>query len=230
LSDWKNTEEVRQQYVDAMGPKLGELFHALSTELTWIHWRWKQYRVLFGEKPSRLDLLNEAAPFFFRLVQDVFFEDTLLGIARLVEPAKSAKKRNLSITCLPRLLSSSTLHAEVSRLVDVARSDSVFALDWRNRHLAHRDLNLVLQASAQPLAPASREQVEKALSSLRHVLNHVERELRQVTTFYASSPLIGDAEDLLYVIRDGLRRRQDRSACWDKGEFHEDDSRPLEEI
>lgn len=225
-----NAEEVRQQYIEAMGAELGELFYALSTELTWIHWRWNQYRILFGEKPARIDTLNEAAPFFFRLVQDVFFEDTLLGIARLAGPAKSLGKPNLSIERLPPLLSSSALRAEVPHLVEVAQSDSAFAIDWRNRHLAHRDLNLALQTSVKPLAPASREQIEKALSSLRNVLNHVEQALRQATTSYAHSPVVGDAEALLYVIRDGLRRQRDRSARWEKGELHEDDLSPPEEI
>jgi hypothetical protein len=78
MSRWKSAKEVRASYIDAMGQELGELFHATSSELTWIHWRWKQYRILFGEKPGRIDLLNEAAPLFFRIVQDVFFEDTLL--------------------------------------------------------------------------------------------------------------------------------------------------------
>jgi hypothetical protein len=73
-----------------MGKDLGELFHATSSELTWIHWRWRQYRTLFGEKQSRIDLLNEAAPLFFRIVHNVFFEDTLLAIARLVGPRECA--------------------------------------------------------------------------------------------------------------------------------------------
>jgi hypothetical protein len=73
-----------------MGKDLGELFHATSSELTWIHWRWRQYRTLFGEKQSRIDLLNEAAPLFFRILHNVFFQDTLLVIARLVGPRECA--------------------------------------------------------------------------------------------------------------------------------------------
>ncbi len=89
MSRSKSVEEVRAGYIEALGQELGELFHATSSELTWIHWRWKQHRTLFGEKPSRIDLLNEAAPLFFRIVYSVFFEDTLLAIARLVGPPKS---------------------------------------------------------------------------------------------------------------------------------------------
>ena len=63
----QTAEEVRSVYIERMGQELGELFHATSEELTQIHWRWNEYRTLFGEKPSRIDLMNEAAPFFFGL-------------------------------------------------------------------------------------------------------------------------------------------------------------------
>lgn len=230
VSRWKTTDEVRQNYMAAMGPDLGELFHVLSNELTWVHWRWQQYRILFGEKPTRLDLLNEAAPFFFRIVQDVFFEDTLLAIARLVGPEKSMGKPNLSITRLPQLLSDETLRDDVCRLVEKAKSAAGFAVDWRNRHLAHRDLELVLHTALQPLASASRQQVEEALSALRDVLNRIESALCRATTAYRSSPLTGDAETLLYVVRGGIKREREKRECWEKGELHEDDLRPPEAV
>ena len=59
MSEERSAAEVRAGYIRAMGRELGELFHATSSELTWIHWRWKQYRTLFGEKQSRIDLLNK---------------------------------------------------------------------------------------------------------------------------------------------------------------------------
>jgi hypothetical protein len=65
---------------------LGPVFYALSTHLTWLQWEWRQYRVLYGNKESRLDLLNEAPPFFFRVVQDLLLERMLPGIAKLAGP------------------------------------------------------------------------------------------------------------------------------------------------
>jgi hypothetical protein len=58
-------DQVLEGYVKEMGSELGPIFHAVSNELTWVHWRWNQYRILFGEKPSLIELLNESAPFFF---------------------------------------------------------------------------------------------------------------------------------------------------------------------
>ena len=71
VSSWRTDDEVLREYRDCMGNDLGELFHALAIELT-LDWRWAQHRVLFGASPTRIDMLNQAAPLFFRLVQDVF--------------------------------------------------------------------------------------------------------------------------------------------------------------
>ncbi|MGH9684208.1 MAG: hypothetical protein ACRD4S_11440 [Candidatus Acidiferrales bacterium] len=217
----ENAEEVR--YIKAMGQELGEIFHAASSELTWIHWRWRQYRILFGEKPSRLDLVNEAAPFFFFVVHQVFFQDTLLAIARLVGPSESLGKPNLSIERFrPLLPSNPQLRDEVSKLIDSAKESATFALEWRNKHLAHRDLDLVLQRG-QALLPATRGKVEESLSALRDVLNRIELEFCSSHTAYDSSRVLGDAKDLLYIIREGLRCRHERAAALKRGELSSTD-------
>src|SRR5206468_1454309 len=102
--------------------------HVTSSELTWIHWRWKQYRILFDEKPSRIDLLNQAAPLFFRIVQDVFFEYTLLAIARLVGPIQSVGKPNLTVKRFPPLLAEN-LRDQMGKLIGEAETSAAFAVD-----------------------------------------------------------------------------------------------------
>ena len=77
-----------------MGEELGSLYHALWQEVVWLHTEWGEYVQLYGTKPSRIRLLNEAAPSFFRLVQDGLFETTVLKIARLTDPPKSLGKPN----------------------------------------------------------------------------------------------------------------------------------------
>jgi HEPN superfamily AbiU2-like protein len=226
----KSPEEILAGYIEAMGQELGELFRAASSELTWMHWRWKQYRTLFGEKPSRIDLLNEAAPLFFRIVQDVFFEDTLLAIARLVGSSQSRNKPNLTVQRFPPLLADLSLRDQVSELIGKAKTSAAFAVDWRNRRLAHRDLDLVLGARPKPLPPATRQKVEKSLSALRDVLNHIEMKYCNATTEYAYSPTLGDAEEVLYVIRDGLLREREKRERWNRGELRDEDTKPPEAI
>lgn len=220
-----NSQEMLQHYVEKMGTELGPLFQAASSELSWMHWRWKQFRILFGEKPARLELLNQAAPFFFHTVHESLLELTLLGIARLVGPPKSVGKANLSFQAIPPLCDEK-IRDQVSALVDKAKDAGGFAIDWRNRHIAHRDLDLSLGKSTRLLETATREKVESSLLTLRNVLNCIEVEYCEATTLYAS-PTPWDAESLLCVLRDGLLREKDRQACWDRLESHEDDIHPL---
>jgi len=226
MSTTKSADEVLAGYVEAMGVELGELFRATSNEVSWIHWRWNQYRILFGERPSRIDLLNEAAPFFFHIVQDVFFEDTLLAIARLVAWPESYGQSNLTIRRFLPLIDDPNLRDKISKLIDRAATCAAFAVDWRHRHLAHRDLDLALNTSSQPLKLATREKVEESLSALRDVLNCIEGHYCDAHTLYSGPAVPGDADALLYVIRDGLLRERDRHARWDRGERHDDDVNP----
>lgn len=217
------SEETLDTYKKQMGNELGELFHALAHELQWLHWHWKQYRELYGENPQRIEILNETAPFFFFVVQRVFFEDACLGIAKLIASPKSLGKDNLTIQRLPPLINDPGLRDEVRDLIGKAVNSAAFAVEWRNRYIAHQDLELALNQSAHPLATASRTHVEDALHALRNVLNCVEVALCDSESAYETLAGVRDAESLLYVLRDGIRIEKERQARWAKGEFHKDD-------
>jgi hypothetical protein len=51
-------------------------------------------------------------------------------------------------------------------LVETAESKSKFCRDWRNRHIAHRDLDLAMNKSAKELETASISLVDEALASI----------------------------------------------------------------
>ena len=216
----KTAEEMLAHYVETMGQELGELFNAISDELQLIHWRWKQYLILFDGKPSQIDHLNEAAPFFFRMVHDVLFESTILAIARIVGPAKSTGKPNLTVARFPDLVTPD-LKDRVSGLVEATRKAADFSEDWRHRHLAHRDLGLALQnPNVQPLAPVNRGHVEGALLALRDVLDCIELKYCNAHTAYSYSHVPGDARQLLHFIKSGLSHEHEQLEQWKRAALH----------
>jgi hypothetical protein len=168
-------------------------------------------------------------PLFFRIVHNVLFEDTLLAVARLVGPPKSLNKPNLTVERFPPLLVDVNLQDEVSSLIQKAKASTAFAVDWRNRRLAHRDLDLSLKRNQQALAPATREKVEASLSALRDVLNRIEKKFCNAATVYYS-PTPGDAEALLCVIRDGVQWDRDRCERLKRGELRGEDMKPPEAL
>lgn len=98
------SDETKQEYIKQMGEELGLLFYALWKEITWLHLKWHEYVTLFGTKSSRIELLNDVAPLFFRIVQDSLWDDILLHIARTTDPPKSSGKKNLIIRRLASLV------------------------------------------------------------------------------------------------------------------------------
>jgi hypothetical protein len=221
----RTPEEAKQNYIGVMGEPLGALFHSLWQEVAWVHRRWHEYVALYGDKPSRVDLLNNAAPGFFWLVQDMLWEATLLHIARLTDPPSSAGKPNLTIQRLYSLVNDAPVAPRVKTLTDTAISATAFCRDWRNRRIAHSDLSLALDEHPAPLAAASREKVDSALSAIVEVLNAVTQHYMDTTSYFDVPGYPGDAVSLLYVIDDGLRVEAERRDRLKRGEVRPDDYR-----
>ena len=213
-----------------MGPHLGPVYNALWNEVAWLHAKWHEYKELYGEKPPRLELLNRASGFFFRIVQDTLWENTLLHLARLTDPSRSAGRQNLTVLQLPSLVNDPGLREQLEALLTEAKSKAEFARDWRNRHIAHRDLDKALGKGAEPLAAASRNHVDEALRALAAVLNRVNTfYLKSTLTFDVIAPMTGGVA-LLYVLRDGLVAREKRLERLRAGLPDPDDLGPGREV
>jgi hypothetical protein len=219
----RTEDEALARWIAAMGEALGTQFHALWKEAVWLHWNWDEHVELFGSKPSRVDLLNEAAPAFFRLIQDALWEVTALHIARLTDPPKSAGRANLTIQNLPALIKDAEAKEAVVALIETAVSEARFCRDWRNRYIAHRDLDVALDRAAAPLGFASRKEVSKALRAIAKVLDYVDRRYTGSATYWKGGRSVGNALCLLQVLDAGLRARRARAERLERGELTEDD-------
>jgi hypothetical protein len=206
MSRHKTADEVRDEHLRVLGDELGTFYHALQNEVTWVHAKWLQYRKLYGGTERRVDVLNEAAGFFFRVVQDVLWEDVLLHIARLTGPPKSAGKANLTIHRLAELIPRPEVAEEVRQRVHVAVTKCSFVREWRHRHLAHRDLALALQEKhATPLPAVSRQAVTDALESIATVLNEVESRYFDSEVAFEHFLAHDDADGLVHHLAVAIR-------------------------
>jgi hypothetical protein len=222
MRNHKTAEEAKKEYIACMGEELGKVFHALWQEVAWLYAKWGEYVDLFGKKPSRIELMNRAAPRFFGIVQDSLWEGTILHIARLTDPPRTGCKDNLTIQRLPELIHDTQLLGELSRLIELAIQSTEFCRDWRNRHIAHTDLHLAIEGGIDPLEPASRKSVNEALISLVNVLNAVSRHYQDSESSF-DVPACDGGESLLYVIDDGLRAQEERRTRIEGGEYNKED-------
>lgn len=219
-------EEVRREHLETLGPDLGPVYHSLYNDFAWLHIKWQQFVELFGTSSERVELLNHAAALFFRIIQDILWEDTLLHLTRLTDPPISMGRGNLTIQQLPTLITNRKLRDEVQALVNAAVVATRFARDWRNRHIAHRDVQLALNAGSNPLAPASRKHVKDALFAIARVF-------QSINEFYFKSEILFDALSepkgaisVLQVIQDGLEAEKRRQKRFQQGEMMPEAVRP----
>ncbi|MES2024125.1 MAG: hypothetical protein V4448_01080 [Pseudomonadota bacterium] len=227
-SEMLTADQAKFENIRVMGEELGSVYDALWQQMAWLHRKWSEYVVLFGTKKSRVDLLNETAPVFTRIVQDALWEDVLLHIARLTDPPKSAGKHNLTIQYLAQIVT----HADTKVTVEILTKETLlateFCRDWRNRHIAHRDLHLALKREAEPLKSASREKVNDALKALAAVMNAVAMHYRSSTTFFDFDVAAGGAMSLLYALDDGLNVERSRNERQRNGHFDPNEYRPYD--
>jgi hypothetical protein len=222
----RTAEEARADYERVMGSELGAIYNALWQQLAWLHSKWAEYVDLFGMKESRVSLMNEVAPRFFRLVQDSLWDDVLIHVARLTDPPKSAGRANLTIQRLP-LVVDVAVKAEVEGKIAAALTSCSFARDWRNRRIAHGDYALALDLpGANPLTPTSSQMVREALESLCEVINAVGLHYLDSTNLFDAGPSHYGAASLLYVLDAGLEAERERSARIKAGQIDLSERRP----
>jgi len=183
---------------------------------------------LFGTKQSRIARMNEAAPAFFRLVQDVLLDMSVLRIARLTDPPKSAGKSNLTIQQLPPGIKDEPPRQKVTDLANAAVAAAEYCRNRRHCRIAHRALDLSLGVTTDPLPDLTRENIDGAMAGFAEVLNAISYHYSNSTTDFALISNLRGAVALIRVLDDGVPKTKERIAALERGELPPDISRRLE--
>jgi len=111
------------------------------------------------------------------------------------------------------------IQAAVDAAVDSAANATLFARDWRNHLIAHRDFSHAQDPAAKPLAAGSRASVEEALHAIHDLMQILEGRFRDVEVSYqVTRSAQGGAWDLLYHLDGGLeviRSRRVEHIYWE---------------
>ena len=230
MASHRSAEEVEQQHLKVFGPALGPTYHRLYNEVAWLHAKWLEFRKLFAKSEGRIELLNGTAAFFFRVVQDVLWEDVLLHIARLTDPPKQGRFENLTLLRLPGEVPDSALAEKLGQLTEVACANSGFARAWRDQHIAHRDLHIALGTGARTLPGASRQNVEDALASLAAVVNALHHHYTGGDVAFRHFIAHGDGDDLVYWLQFAQRSEERQRQRLEQGRSLPEDFEALPEV
>ncbi len=224
------SEETEQEHVQAMGKSLGPIYHALCKEVVWLHAKWLEYRKLYAKPGKRIDLLNRTAAFFFRVIQDVLWDDVLLHIARLTDTPKLGKFENLTLRRLPDAVEDDALATELRELVKTGIDRSQFARKWRNKRLAHIDFSHATDVKTTTLPGGSRQNVEDVLDSFRQIMNRLHLKYFQGEVAFEGFLAHDDAEALLYHLAFAARCEDRRRERLRQDNLLPEDLDPLPEI
>jgi len=192
---------MKEELMEVLGKESGKVFHAVYEEWCLTLFRYDDLRALFGTQ-EKCDLLNAVAPGFFGDVQRLFWNDLMLGVARLTDRTKGTVK----LRSLERIVRNDPDLLHLLRSVKKHREDACDAaapvLDRRHRVIAHRSL-ADATGNSEPLAPVK-------LGACKQVLDHAHAALNAIYEAKMNSSLANhiidtdrQGETLLYRL-DGL--------------------------
>lgn len=186
-----------------MSDDLRQQFELLQNEVGTLIYHFEEHEALFAHSKERINLLNEAAPVFFRMVSDVLWADILMQLSCITGPAQTGRRspmaENLSIRRLPALVDPS-VQAEITTAVEQAVVRAKFTNAGRNKFYSHRDLPTALDASALGLTLGSRAQMREAIDATEAVLHVVARAYGQPPITFLPHLGWGIAEDLVQLL------------------------------
>ena len=191
----------------SMPSEIREVYEPLEQEIVWLHVKWRFYCQLFGASEERIELLNDIAPLFFRVCQDVLLDDVIISISRLADQLRTgdrhSARESLSLLRLVVLIDNNQ-HPQLRPVVQQkwGRFDNLckpFRLH-RHRRVAHTDLETI-KSTGDLLPGISRSMIEDALASMRELMNAVCEHFDKTTQTYVSAPPSGiDGEVLVHHV------------------------------
>ena len=215
-------EESRDTFKKSMGEELGGIYHRLWNEFALLHMRWVEFEELFGKDQERFDVMNEIAPGFFKSTMDMQWENLLLYLSRFADGHTVRYRKTLSLETLAKCAASKYV-VGLDDLVSIAREKIKFAQDWRNRLIAHLDLDHALDRTAKPLASASRFKVKEALLAIQNVLSAVELHFTGSGLHFDGVGHNWGGENLLADLKLMSRLRRERAERLESGNPTPDD-------
>ncbi len=218
MSTHQNPAEIRQHYVEKMGDPLGEYFARLWQEVAHLYLKWQEFIELFGSAPSHVEVLNRVAPSFFYMIQNMWWRDIVLHTARLTDPPASGRNRktNFTLMRLPLLIGEQELNSQITKELESLKLKVQRFRDWRNRRIAHRDLDLMFGGQSSPLPVVGRQHLEEVLQAIMHVMNVIEEKYVGASTRFDVAASRNGVRSMLFYLKKGLMWREQEIATKQK--------------
>ncbi len=186
-----------------MEGEVKDLYDSIRQDLIRIHANWQIYTKLYAISDESFVTMNNTAPGFFRLIQDVLVDNAVISLSRLTDPASYN-----SIIRLVKLLKQQVNHVFYSELQsDLREIESACKeiREHRHKRVAHRvrkDQPPDLREQPQKLPPLTRKKINDVMKSLDDLMNKMLGYFERVEQIF--DPVYdGGADELLFFLEKG---------------------------
>jgi len=178
-----------------------DLLEIIKQEAFRLRYTWMNFRFLFAGEKKHVDMMNAAGPGFFAMTQRMIFDDVILAICRLTDPAANRSQEN---TTLKRLLQATDWQTS-DPAKHVVFSTKITAVDvacdgcrqHRNKRISHADL--AFSQKALTLPEATMKMIDGAVAGIEDFIRDINYELHPDVE--QSFEIINGDRDVKHLIR-----------------------------
>lgn len=140
----------------------------------WVHFKTKvmEFETLFSDDKSIMDLRNNLLPDFFIDLNEFYWENFLITIARLLDNHKQGQNLNLTLYTLAEVLKEQDKEEwkALENKINNLKKEYKDIIDYRRKHLAHYDLDY--STGAKDFGTSTHiDEVHKFLESMLETIN-----------------------------------------------------------
>jgi hypothetical protein len=184
-------------YVPELPDDVRPIYQNLCGDLVSLHSKWHLYLDLFSDAET-IELLNDAGPATFQMIEESLRSDIIMSIGRLHDPAESGKDReNLSFAVLVKHLPADQV---LSQLLGDFKTSCKPIEKHRNKRVAHNDLSVALQPHDSPLPGINRGIINAVLAAAVKLMEHVYHSYADGGLSFEPDQL-GDGKSFVGVLR-----------------------------
>lgn len=188
-------DEVLAAYIAEFGAEDGPIIANLTDRVANLALRWKIFLYFFCGPKERIDVLNKASGMTASLVQNLLWDDALLRVRQITDPAKRGQNNNLSLAHLVRIaaqIRKQDLSAAHKTTLETCGPARIFA----TKHLAHLDL---AHATGGAQSEITRRQTTEAIRAICLFVQQFHAQVRDTT--YALLPIMGADDEQQFLLR-----------------------------
>ena len=173
-----------------------EIYMWLCQDVASLQNKWSFYMELFGSQENTA-LLSDLAQSSFNIIEESLRGDLTMSICRLSDLPQSMGKDNLSLAILAQRCD------KIDNVVELLK-DFLHACEpvrrYRNRRVAHNDLNTSIKSRDNPLPGIGRGQIDGILLLASKILNIIYQHFVNEELFFRPF-VIGGANVLIYWLK-----------------------------